>query len=262
MSDILSEGLIAVPEHMFTQAMQNIASHVLSWALIKAKTKAQQNEVWRLADKYDCELWHEYTTNEPVKIDHLKLDFSDIPQHYPDKHHDDIFTAVDWRKNYTAAAWHKSKKVILVYPMSGPRPDLMYWPDREHALEDYLDDVETSVRHELRHAIQTILLPDAQNTHTYTDAVKDPVSYATSPNEFDPTIGTLADNFVRYYKALVGYGKKPDASKLIRQAVGMLPPNFGEQPDRFFKILRKEDPARYRLAVKKFAAEVMKIISK
>ncbi len=254
----LREGLIAVPDKMFHQAMKNIVEHVLSWAITKATTKQQQDEVWRLAHQYNVELWRDYDiVSKPVRVDSLPIDLDGIPDHYPTLTDEaPLYTAVDWRPSRYAASWHKAKRVIIVYPLA--KDTLKYWPHKLHSLGDYLGEIEASIRHELRHAVQTMLLPDAQNEQIYNNAIDDKVGYNTSPNEFDPIIGTLADNFVHFYNLMAEYGKKPDIGKMIRQTAGMIPPSFGEKPDDFFVVLRKNDPKRYKLAVKKFTAEIMR----
>jgi len=213
-----------------------------------------------VANQYGCELWRDYSIESPVKVDRLKVDFNDLPGHYPQLHHDNIWVAIDWRNGPTDAAWDKSKKVILVYPKSA-KSMLRYWPRDLHALSDYLMDAEEHIKHELRHVVQTILLPPEQHKQTYSDATSK-VDYNMSPNEFDPIIGTLAAQFVQHYQVMINYGKKPSLSKMVKQAVGISSPEIGEKPAEFFTILKRRSPQKYRLAVKKYVTEITSILGR
>ena len=238
-----------------------MAEHVLSWAISIAPTRDKQNEVWDLVSKYHLELWRDYPSivDKPVRVERLKMGNLGLPDHYPQfVDGKDIFIASDWRMNSTiVAAFRPDKDAIVIYPRN-KKSVLLGYPRQSYALDDYLVELQNTIRHELRHVVQVMVLPPEQSQKTYTDAGGD--DYYTSQIEFDPMIGSEAEEFVSVFKAIQGYGKKINLGQSIRETVGMAKPKLGDRSSPFFLALKRGDPARYRLAVKKFIGEINRLL--
>jgi hypothetical protein len=158
-------------------------------------------------------------------------------------------------------SWEDEKKVLSLYPLAPPF--LRDYPThRTHAqdIEYALNEITSTLVHELRHMVQTEIIQHAdqeKRKKKYSDFGPD---YHTSPIEFDPTIGSCVEEFLQLWDLASEGSRKPSLSSSVKQYCGLsqrkgfyLGPFT--TPD-FFRDLKKHAPKRYRVAVKKFTVEL------
>lgn len=260
-NEALEEGLINFPQGMFDTAMRIIAREVLSWAATVGPVDDMgRHELKSLANRFGCTVSTDYPAIEDKPLRAFGMKLEDLPG-YPAPEKEKMIVAVNWTKGLnTNGQWFNKHSALIVSPFSSRI--LNGWPNNAYALSDCLDDLETTVRHELRHAIQFMYLTDhPEQSKSFYKKSSDTKEYYSSPVEYDPTIGSEVDSFMIYYRTLDGYGNRPSSKKLsqmIKQVTGMSRGTVELPTSPFFKILKQEAPVRYKRAVKKFTYEVMK----
>ena len=259
----LNEGLIKFPQTMFDNAMRIIAREVLSWAASKGtRDKFAEQELSNLAKHYGCSIKPAYADiiTDPIRA--FRINLVDL-EGYPKPIKDDMIVAINWKEGLSVRGqWQKKHSALIVMPFT--TRILSQWPKQPFAVADTLEELEATVRHEMRHAIQFLYLGDhPDQSKTKYSVARNDDNYYSSPVEFDPTIGSEVDEFLMYYKTLDGYGKKPSKeklSKMIKQVTGVEKGTISLPTSGFFKSLKTIAPVRYRRAVKKFTYEVMKAV--
>lgn len=169
----------------------------------------------------------------------------------------------------TIAYWWGTKNTLMVNMFNVE--EFMRFPAPNWGpsiVSDVLKNVEEAVQHELRHAVQDLLLEavDPKQTVIRPDYHQHGDGYYSSPIEFDPQIGSLAFEFVEYWKVHLEHGRRTsdrDRLFMMKQFVGAVPPrNMGMRVHPFFDALKRKDVGAWRAAVKKFYVEVDEALKK
>ena len=142
--------------------------------------------------------------------------------------------------------------------------------------------LKADLRHEMMHFVQDIYLANkhekqnqqnpqsGKENRTKREIDKDNINYFTSQQEFDPTIQSEIGEFISNYSTnppeLVDYinrlNLKPNHPDLPEFVKKFMQKYFIKQIDRqikgsdFFKILKKHQPKKYKIAVRKFTVGV------
>lgn len=171
----------------------------------------------------------------------------------------------------TLAFWWPQKNLLMVnffnadefqfFPSSRFGPDVISYLLR-HTVE--------AVQHELRHVVQTLFLDavDQKQSQKAPDYHKFGDGYYASPIELDPTVGSMAFEFVEYWRVHLEHGRRTteeDRKRMMKEFVGAVTPNnriVGLSVHPFFAALRQRDIVKWRLSVKKFFVEVEALLAK
>ncbi len=285
-SDVLSEGqinegLIAIPADMLDHITFLMTYHFLWWAKWKLRqTKDDQytdlKEVRAAYRKLEKEFGEEipktkYEVKNNVSITKIPVSVLGLPKSYDHLQPTvtSILFAIVWGTGHQSlGGWRPDKNALIVYPQT-----LSYmarWPEgRSHAddLQIALTTLKGTVEHELRHMMQFIFLGDYPEQRKQKAGYADhKADYNTSPIEFDPTIGSAANEFVSLW-GIATDGRKLkvqlDFRKSLAKFVAAAPHDMADvfAPPPFFRDLKKGSPVRYRVAVKKFLKEVVRLLS-
>ena len=269
----LTEGLIAVPPAMRDHIIFLMTFHYLWWAKWRIKSSGQEwPELSRAIDaeakKIDSDIpSSRYSVDRDISVTKIPVSVEGLPTNYTklQPRVTSILFAIMWNKTTDLGGWNHAKNALVVYPEA---IDYMsYWPSRRSHPEDISIAILTlkgTIDHELRHMMQYVFLGQHEAQRKYKSGYnKGGADYYTSPVEFDPAIGSIAQEFVSLY-GIANEARPHDLATAMAMFVGARPtPSshhiFSEV--RFFKHMRTVAPQRYRLAVKKFFKEVMRIFS-
>lgn len=269
----LHEKLIQPPRQLLADIIHHVRVGAL-WIIrdrFTPKVRAQYPEHWKAFQK-ECARQgfkfprdkFEKRTTKGCSIQILKLEPEEMPDNY--RHltaeNPEVKVLINWTGEVNTGnvlAYWGSKTQKLVVNACNVR-EFHHYPNSRIVPEDIafmLRSLEESVTHELRHATQFMLLAPKDSSQierlpNYADYGDD---YYASPLEFDPHIGSAVHEFIEHYKMLTTYAKKsPKLALWFAQYVGAKPGAIGNgfSAAKFFKVLKKKDGKRYRLAVKKF----------
>ena len=101
--------------------------------------------------------------------------------------------------------------------------------------------MQADLKHELMHYVQDVFLSNKSEKQVQAGSNEDDVEYFTSQKEFDPTIRSEIGEFLASRRYNTSLQKHMDLS-------------------RFFKILKKHAPKKYKIASKKFVVGVQKAL--
>lgn len=276
----INEGLIPVPSKLQSQIKHYVASTVL-WVIrdkftpeIRKKSPAQWAELQNEIKRWGVTIPEEQFVPGKITAKSFLFDTGDMPKnyHHLDNHLPDLKVVLDWDGKFTdnaIASYRtvKSKKdgslysVIIIHLNNAPAFNDVPGPF-EDEISLVLPEIFSSLDHELRHLVQVSLLQkkDARQANKLPDYEKSNDAYHNSQIEFDPFIGSAIDDFVRLYKYLSSLSvvSQISLSNAVKMTVGAIPAKIGigYSPEPFFLSLKKKNPEKWRVAVRKFAIGV------
>lgn len=273
----LDEGLIKVPQRLLDGIFWFVAENLL-WAIRDRFTPAMREEYpeHHKAFKKLCKSGN-YTPPRKKFVPELKgfqvrkfrFVTDDLPASYQklEVANDEIMVLVNFTgeahltgTNFLAA-WLPAKQRLVVNLYN--RREFKGFPQRVHPedLNYLLDTVLDSIEHELRHAVQEILLKDKdpRQVERKTGYAEHGDAYFTSGTEFDPQIGSAVHDFVSSVRQFRKLGVRGDFGTWFGQYVGTRPGVLanGFKAAPLFRALKRAQDPRYKLAVKKFYVGVM-----
>ncbi len=280
LAENLVEGLIKVPPRMTNAVMTFVTEQVLCWAHMKLKGRAKEFP----EHARELKLLTKLNNVKPVDLGdlaehpvHVKS-YQFSPEGMGDKYDHLAPTekvvyrvALNWATGGNPGSWWPKKMAIIIRPLAFDWMQRYPQSNNEGTISAFLEKIKEVIEHELRHAVQTIMLEpvdpkQARLNKGYTtstpDDVKTMIPYYLSPIEFDPTIGSSAREFVEQIKMLQSYKKNVDVGKAIRKYVGIIKTSMMDEfrVAPFFMVLRKKAPRKYLVAVKKFVVEVKRLL--
>ena len=108
-------------------------------------------------------------------------------------------------------------------------------------IDQILSRIEADLKHELMHYVQDVFLSNKSEKQVQTGNPEDEVEYYISQKEFDPTIRSEIGEFLATRR------HKPSLQKHIKQS-------------KFFGLLKKHKPEKYKIASKKFVMGVQRAL--
>ena len=264
----LNEGLIGIPPIMLDKIKKYIRKNMLWWARDRFKNKTREfpelfKEFKNIVKKYNVIIPPEKYKSS---VDVIPVDLQGMGPKYEkfSPTVEKIYLYFDHKQTDTdtRAYWWPEHTAIIIHPMA-IKYIKNYPSSRSHPIdiEIAINEIIASAEHELRHMVQYIILNQSEQIkkkEKYKDYGDD---YFSSPIEFDPTIGSNVDEFMKNINIL-SRGKKSISPKnmalYVKQFVGAAPSSsfelFSVSP--FFKALKKTSPVKYKIAVKKFITEI------
>ena len=265
---MVDEGLIQVPK----STLNNIKFILLYQLLWYAKNNFSGKRVLFKQCWDSLNTWMDKfprpIPDEPfepkTKIWSIDFEIQSLPEHYPKSSSTTIKFEINWTTDSKIhAAWNPKTSTIVIYPLS--LDYIFKWPKPGSHPDDFslaFKSLTESITHELRHAVQFLVLKHPYQTKTLKDYNLDQGEYYRSPVEFDPTIGSKADEFLNtwaiYYPVSSDLFSNKNFIKTLRHYVSDSKSNrFGRfPPSDFFVKLKSQSPEKYKLAVKKFVIEL------
>ena len=242
----LFEGLIKAPPNIY----KDFRAFALGHALLRVSKDWNTRKAKAILKKISQQ-FHVKIPTKQLRDNHFKWPHphTDLPPQYQ---HDEIDDDPDYlrlnvsnqpsrdRADYDPENW-----MVTIY-LATYVDEVLGLVDDESDLQVEVTKmchiIETDVKHELMHYVQDISLQykhAKQNKGQVGNKKKD---YFLAPQEFDPTIRSEIGEF----QARV---KRPYSPSKIKE--------FTSQSE-FFKVLKKHDPKRYKIAMKKFGTEIGK----
>jgi len=108
-------------------------------------------------------------------------------------------------------------------------------------IDQILTRIQADLKHELMHYVQDVFLSNKSEKQVQTGNPEDEVEYYISQKEFDPTIRSEIGEFLATRR------HKPSLQKHINQS-------------KFFELLKKHKPEKYKIASKKFVMGVQRAL--
>ena len=108
-------------------------------------------------------------------------------------------------------------------------------------IEQILTRMQADLKHELMHYVQDVFLSNKSEKQVQGGNPENEVEYYTSQKEFDPTIRSEIGEFLAARSYNQSLQKHIDQSK-------------------FFRILKKHAPKKYKIASKKFVVGVQTVL--
>ncbi len=108
-------------------------------------------------------------------------------------------------------------------------------------IDQILTRIQADLKHELMHYVQDVFLSNKSEKQVQTGNPEDEVEYYISQKEFDPTIRSEIGEFLATRR------HKPSLQKHIKQS-------------KFFGLLKKHKPEKYKIASKKFVMGVQRAL--
>jgi len=108
-------------------------------------------------------------------------------------------------------------------------------------IDQILTRIQADLKHELMHYVQDVFLSNKSEKQVQTGNPEDEVEYYISQKEFDPTIRSEIGEFLATRR------HKPSLQKHIKQS-------------KFFGLLKKHKPEKYKIASKKFVMGVRRAL--
>lgn len=259
----LSEGLIKIPTLWLKKGRGILITQMITWAehRLKDSKNAEMNEaVAQLRRQYADEIVPKWTYKPDSKVVAMNVKTDDLEGSYEGlKAKTDILgIAVVWMEREDHGIFMIHRDTVAIFPLSWSYLR-NFGNERTHPddLRIGLEAALSTLEHELRHAVQFILLPH-EHQRKQKPGYKDyKGEYLTSPVEFDPTIGSAVREYMDYLEAGEKHSRRFLEIYLGLRKTGM----FGVQPHPMFKALRKDSPVQYRVAIKKFLGELANKLS-
>lgn len=261
----LNEGLIGVPPIMFDKTKKYIRKNILWWARDRFKNKSREfpelfKEFKKIVKKYNVIIPPEQYTGPvyaiPVDLQGMGSKYENLSPTV-----EKVILYFDYNRTNMPGFWWPEKNAIIICPMAVDF--IKNYPSSRNDpidLEIAINQIITTAEHELRHMVQHIVINHPEQIKRKEKYNDDGDDYFTSPIEFDPTIGSNADmfmKFVNFYSERNQITPKK-MSLFVKQFVGAAPSSsfdmFAVTP--FFKALKKTSPVKYKIAVKKFITEI------
>ena len=175
----------------------------------------------------------------------------DIP--YPDSDvdtskHITLFMIYDEREasfnSYYDAEHEKTGNPAITFYVSNYVKEVRDADKKNEAIliiEQILTRMQADLKHELMHYVQDVFLSNKSEKQVQTGNPEDEVQYYISQKEFDPTIRSEIGEFLAARSYNPSLQKHMDGSK-------------------FFGLLKKHAPKKYKIASKKFVVGVQKVL--
>lgn len=253
----LSEGLIKIPHQWSEAGKRLLVSQIITWADYKlaGKFPELQKAIDELFEEHKDYYRERLKYNPSDKIQATTVSLDDLSGSYTNLKPtaDNITIAVSWEPRKTQGVFLSHRNAAVMFPMS--LDYLERYPTHRSHPDDIklaLNSLLATLEHELRHAVQFLLLPHDDQRYQKPGYEKHKGEYITSPVELDPTIGSA----IREYLDLAEYGIKLNRETLAR-FLAMRPSGMsGVQPHQLFVELKNGSPVQYKRAVKKFIEEL------
>lgn len=268
----LVEGLLAVPPAMQDQIEFLMTYHYLWWAKWQIKKSGQEwpelsaaieKEARKLGDEIPDS---EYHLPNDVSVNRIPVSVEGLPASYAklQPRVTSILFGIVWGMKKDLGGWLVKKNALVMYPSAISYMD--YWPSQRSHPEDIMLAVGTlksTIEHELRHMVQYVFLGDHKEQTRFKAKYNAGGSdYYTSPVELDPTIGSVAREFVSLYGLVSSEKRTVNLPLALSKFVGAKKSDSFDPfaTVSFFKHLKAGAPVRYRTAVKKFVKEVARLL--
>jgi len=242
----LFEGLIKAPPNIY----KDFRAFTLGHALLKV-SKDWNSRTAKATLKKIAQQFHVKIPTKQLRDNHYKWPnpHLDLPPQYQHDEMDDdpdylrlkvTNEASSLRADYDPENW-----MVTIY-LATYVDEVLGLVDDESDLQVEVTKmcsiIENDVQHELMHYVQDVALAYKHAKQNKGPKNKSKKQYFLSPQEFDPTIRSEVGEF----QARVQRPYNPSKIKeFIRQS-------------EFFKVLKKHDPKRFKLALKKFGTEIGK----
>jgi len=244
----LNEGLIQIPpkiyKHfeiaLFTFAFSHMINEVGNYGFVQT--------VKKIAGKYGIRRFIKPSieTNVIYKNPH-----QDIPYHDWDVDQNNeitLFMVYDEKhasfNSYYDSEHEKTGNPAITFYVSNYVKEIRDADKKDEAvliIDQSLTRMQADLKHELMHYVQDVFLSNKSEKQVQAGSNEDDVEYFTSQKEFDPTIRSEIGEFLAARRYNTSLQKHMDLS-------------------RFFKILKKHAPKKYKIASKKFVVGVQKAL--
>ena len=242
----LDEGLIQIPPKIYKQFENALFTFAFSHMIAETDfAKA----IKRVAIKYGIRRFIRPSITKSTSS--YKNPQQDIP--YPDPEvdsskHITLFMVYDKREasfnSYYDEEHEKTgNPAITFYVFNYVREILEADKENEAILiiDQILTRIQADLKHELMHYVQDVFLSNKSEKQVQTGNPEDEVEYYISQKEFDPTIRSEIGEFLATRR------HKPSLQKHIKQS-------------KFFGLLKKHKPEKYKIASKKFVMGVQRAL--
>ncbi len=259
----LNEGITKIPPKVKQKAEQIVMSAALASIYdnaVKYKDKFPKYYKYfmKLAAKYKVKSG----SDEAVVIKSINYDLKYLPKNYPKKKVPRITIAAYVADNEKIAnsskggLYNKTKKQIIINVSSLRLHKLPYKSyDATYTLKSAVDELLTTLEHELIHSVQDQLLDiDFNKAPKSVDKNNLDVNdlYFLNPIEFDPWIVNSSKDFKDNVDVL---GEYYSVKELFDLFVGITPEDskntYSNKVSEFFIALKKHDEKKWRIAVRK-----------
>jgi hypothetical protein len=285
----IQEGVMKVPPVVERTIVDFIAKNVF-WVIRDRFTAKVRSELPQHWTEFKTEMARWGVTLPRTKYQmpddglvtmKIPLDTTGMPDSYVKAPADreTITVVLDWKgsvkgsaagtlashRNFTktredGSTYEKSYVIIFLYRAR----DIDRIPSKSRQPQEIgyvLRDIMANLRHELRHVVQYALLRSrdprqvSQNAG-YRDHQAD---YLLSPVEYEPQIADAIYEFTNIYRIISSVGKRPNLAAVFSSYSAAKPSRLGDGfgTNSFFKTLKKNDPNRWRDAVRKLYVGVV-----
>lgn len=255
--ETLSEGLIKVPTSWLEAGKRLLVSQIITWADYKlaGKFPELQKVVDELFEENKSYYRDKLKYRPDDKIQAMTITANDLSGSYTslNSSSDTITFAVSWEPRNTQGVYLPKRNATVMFPLS--LDYLEKFPSNRSHPDDIRIALKTllaTLEHELRHAVQFMLLPHDDQRYQKPGYEKHKEEYFTSPIEFDPTIGSAVEEYLDLKEYDIELNRLSLERFLAMRPAGM----SGVQPHKMFIALKKGSPVQYKRAVKKFIEEL------
>ena len=244
---VLNEGLIQIPPKIYKQFENALFTFAFSHMLVETELDFAK-EVKKVAKKYGIRRFIRSSITKSTSS--YKNPHQDMP--YPDPDVDSsknitLFMIYDKKyanyNSYYDSEHEKTGNPAITFYVSNYVKEVREAKKDEAVLivDQILTRMQADLKHELMHYVQDVFLSNKSEKQVQAGSNEDDVEYFTSQKEFDPTIRSEIGEFLASRRYNTSLQKHMDLS-------------------RFFKILKKHAPKKYKIASKKFVVGVQKAL--
>lgn len=242
----LFEGLIKAPPNIFKDFREFTLGHAIKKVAVDWNNRKSIAILKKIAQSLHVKIPSKQMRDNHFKYPNPHLD---LPKQYQHDEMDDdpdyLRLNVSLAPSRDRADYDPENWMVTIY-LATYIDEVLEMVDDESDLQREVlkmcTIIETDVKHELMHYVQDVSLQykhQKQNQGQKGNKRKD---YFLAPQEFDPTIRSEIGEF----QARV---QRPYSPSKIKDYVSQ---------SEFFKVLKKHDPKRYKIALRKFGTEIGK----
>lgn len=242
----MDEGLIQIPPKIYKQFENALFTFAFSHMIAETDfAKAIKG----VAKKYGIRRFVRSTVTKSTSS--YKDPQQDIPYPDPDvdsSKHITLFMVYDKREasfnSYYDEEHEKTGNPAITFYVFNYVRELLEADKENEAIliiDQILSRIEADLKHELMHYVQDVFLSNKSEKQVQTGNPEDEVEYYISQKEFDPTIRSEIGEFLATRR------HKPSLQKHINQS-------------KFFELLKKHKPEKYKIASKKFVMGVQRAL--
>ena len=246
----MDEGLIQIPPKIYKQFENALFTFAFSHMIAETDLGIAEI-VKKVAQKHGIRRFIRSTERIHKRISTYKDPHQDMPYLDQDIDTSDsltLFMIYDKREasfnSYYDEEHEKTgNPAITFYVFNYVREILEADKENEAILiiDQILTRIQADLKHELMHYVQDVFLSNKSEKQVQTGNPEDEVEYYISQKEFDPTIRSEIGEFLATRR------HKPSLQKHIKQS-------------KFFGLLKKHKPEKYKIASKKFVMGVQRAL--